>query len=32
MNWDTEKIGNAVILAFFLILTTAAFSYAIYAY
>ncbi len=32
MNWDTEKIGNAIIVGFFLILTAAAFSYAIYAH
>ena len=32
MDWNSEKIGNVVVLAFFLILTTAGFTYAILAY
>ena len=32
MGWGTEKIGNAIILAFFLVLTAAAFTYAVLAY
>ena len=32
MEWDTEKIGNAIVLAFFLILTAAGFTYAVLAY
>jgi hypothetical protein len=32
MDWNTEKVGNAVVLAFFLVLTAAAFIYAILAY
>jgi hypothetical protein len=32
MDWNTEQIGNAIILGFFLVLTTAAFTYAVFAY
>jgi hypothetical protein len=32
MDWNTEKIGNAVVLAFFLILTAAGFTYAVWAH
>jgi hypothetical protein len=32
MDWNTEKIGNALVLAFFLSLTAVAFTYAVWAY
>jgi hypothetical protein len=32
MQWDAEKTGNVVVLTFFLILTAAAFIYAIWAH
>jgi hypothetical protein len=32
MEWSSDKIGDAVVLAFFLILTAASFTYAIWAH